>query len=60
VHPNRINDSKYWREQAAKARARAEKMRDPTPRRMMLDIAESYEQLAQLAESRTETSDPAA
>jgi hypothetical protein len=59
VEYNRIDDVKHWLDLAAEVRARAEEMRDPTTPRMMLGIAEGYDQLAKWAESRTQRPAPA-
>jgi hypothetical protein len=49
----RIRDAKYWLDRAAEARALAAEMRDQTPHRMTLSVAECYELLAKSAEPRT-------
>ena len=46
------NDAKRWRERAEEARTIAATLNDPVAKRMMLDIAESYEKLAERAEQR--------
>jgi hypothetical protein len=38
--------AEYWRTRAEKAKAEAEKMRDPECKQIMLDIAEAYEKIA--------------
>ena len=45
-------DPKHWRDRAEEARAMAVQMSDREARNMMLDIAESYEKLANRAEKR--------
>ena len=40
----------YWRERAEEARAQASEMRDPTAKRTLLEIARSYDRLAEQAE----------
>jgi hypothetical protein len=45
-----IFDPKHWRERAKEARTQAEQMRNPDPRRTLLEIADNYEQLASQAE----------
>jgi hypothetical protein len=47
-----INDPEYWRERAAEARNMSEQMADLTASRTMLDIAKSYDYLAERAENR--------
>ena len=46
------NDPRYWIERAEKARDAAEGMTDPVLKKMMLDVADGYERLAQRAEKR--------
>lgn len=43
----------YWQARAEEARTRADRMRDPESKRTMLEIAESFERMARLAEERT-------
>jgi hypothetical protein len=45
-------DPKHWRDRAEEARAMAVQMSDREARNMMLDIAKSYEKLANRAEKR--------
>ena len=40
----------YWRERAKEARAKAVEMRDPEFKRIMFDIAEAYERVADNAD----------
>jgi len=42
----------YWRERAGEARTKAADMRDWETKQDMLDVAQSYETLAKLAEAR--------
>jgi hypothetical protein len=42
----------YWRNRAEEARAVAEQLTTPAARRVMLDIAEGYDKLAEGAEER--------
>jgi hypothetical protein len=51
------DDPKYWRRLAEEARATAGELHDPEARRLMIEIAEGYEQLAVIAE-RKQASDP--
>jgi hypothetical protein len=44
------NGSKYWRGHAAEARTKADQMRDPVTKRILLEIAESYDRIAEIAE----------
>jgi hypothetical protein len=43
----RLSDPEYWRSRAAEARAEAAKMQGPAARRMLLGVAENYDQLAE-------------
>jgi hypothetical protein len=43
------DDSKHWRQLAQDTRATADQLDDPDAKQAMLEIAEGYEQLAQLA-----------
>jgi len=52
-----LNDFKYWRDRAEEARVHAEHFRDSDTRRMMLDIAATYERIAAKAEQRARESD---
>jgi hypothetical protein len=45
-----IDDPKYWRQRATESRRLADQLDDPTQRKTMLEIAEGYEQLGELAE----------
>ena len=47
-----LNDSAHWLQRAQEARATAEGIKDPDAKRVMLGIAESYEQLARRADRR--------
>ena len=47
-----INDPAYWRERAQEARRIAEKLADAFSRQTMLEIAQSYDNLAVIAEAR--------
>ncbi len=47
-----LNDPEHWRGRAEEARTIAEDIHDPEAKRMMLAIAEGYEQLAKRAEDR--------
>jgi hypothetical protein len=44
-----LNNVEHWRDRAEEARVHAEQLTDPEARRMMLDIAKSYERLAERA-----------
>ena len=44
-----FHDPKHWRKRAENARKDSAKIIDPISRRMMLEIAESYENLARRA-----------
>jgi hypothetical protein len=46
------SDPQHWLARAAEARAMAEKIIDPDAKRAMLDVAESYELIAERAKER--------
>ena len=48
----RVNDPQHWRDRAEEARIRAEQICNPDASRMMLEIAASYERLAEKTEER--------
>jgi hypothetical protein len=50
--PSRINDPNHWRGKADEARAMADQLPDAEAKRLMLEVALAYTQLAQLAEAR--------
>ena len=50
--PAEINDPAYWRQRGEEARRAAGQLEDPVAKETMLEIAQSYEQLASLAQSR--------
>ncbi len=50
--PLLFNDPSHWRERAAEARKLAAGMTDPEGRGQMLDIAKSYDKLAERALTR--------
>jgi hypothetical protein len=47
-----LNNVEHWRDRAEEARVHAEQLTDPDARRMMLDIAKSYDKLAERAAAR--------
>jgi hypothetical protein len=47
-----INDPKHWRERAEEARVHAEQRTDEISKKMILRIAEDYDELARRAERR--------
>jgi hypothetical protein len=47
-----LDNVRHWRDRAEEARMHVEQMTDPEARRMMLDIADSYDKLAKRAEQR--------
>jgi hypothetical protein len=55
---NTLDDPERWRSRAAEVRALAESMSDAQARRVMHDIAESYEYLARRAEERAAKQKP--
>jgi hypothetical protein len=54
-----LSNARYLRERAREFRSKAEHQRDDDSKRLMLNLAESYELLARRAEERSETSDGA-
>jgi hypothetical protein len=44
------HDFKYWRSRAAEARAKADQMHDPDAKRTLLDLAASYDRIAERRE----------
>jgi hypothetical protein len=54
-HP--LIDPRYLRERAVEFRARAERVHDESTKRLMLNLAESYEHLARHAEERPNTAE---
>jgi hypothetical protein len=50
--PRLIDNPEHWRARAEETRAIAEKLLDPEARRMMREIADRYEKLAERAERR--------
>jgi hypothetical protein len=47
-----INDSKHWRDRAAKMRVLSDEIKDLEAQRMMLKLANDYDKLADRAEDR--------
>ena len=47
-----VNDPAYWRQRAEEARTVADQLSDPIAQKAMLEIAASYEALADLAAAR--------
>ncbi|HJT07065.1 MAG TPA: hypothetical protein VJ747_09075 [Stellaceae bacterium] len=50
--PSLWNDPEHWRSRAEEARATADQMHDLDSKRVMLGIAEGYDELAARAEAR--------
>jgi predicted kinase len=51
--PSLIDDAKHWRERAREARAHARELaHEPELQRVLLDVARSYERMAEDAEAR--------
>jgi hypothetical protein len=53
--PSLLDNPKHWRERAEAARTVADQVEDPAAKTMMLNIANSYDRLAQRAEQRHQT-----
>jgi hypothetical protein len=49
---------RQWRDRAEEAHVQADQMRDPVARRMLLAIAENYDQLAEQIEARIRSGVP--
>ena len=47
-----LHDVKHWRDSADEARQHAEQMDDPATKRLMLEVAESYVEIAKRAALR--------
>jgi hypothetical protein len=58
--PRLLIDVQHWRGRAAEARATAESFNDPAAIQTMLDIAASYDKLAESAEWHLEALKPQA
>ena len=56
--PTLFDNPKHWRERASEARAIADQVNEPEAKRMMLEIAQTYEQLAERAEARAARPSP--
>jgi hypothetical protein len=50
--PHILNDPEHWRSRAEQARTLAEQMDDPEAARLMVGIADGYDELAKRAEGR--------
>jgi hypothetical protein len=50
--PTALNDPAYWRQRAQEARSIAGLLDDSAAKRVMLQIAQQYEQIAAIAEKR--------
>ena len=53
-----LADARYWRDRAAEAMSMAEGMRDPAAKRLLLEVAEEYRELAEKAEQRERPAEP--
>ena len=47
-----IDDPEYWSQRATESRRMADQLDDPVQKRTMLEIADGYRQLAELAKAR--------
>jgi hypothetical protein len=54
-----FNNTKHWQERAEEARVHAEQLTDPEAKRMMLEIAESYQRFVKRAQERQLSAGPA-
>ena len=48
----------YWRQRAEEARAAAAKMRDGEAKRLLLEVAGSYDKIARRIKARAQSIDP--
>jgi hypothetical protein len=55
---SQTNDPALWRQRAEEARRTAEQLDDAVSQKLLRDIADYYEQLAQLVEMRNATGQP--
>ena len=53
IKKSNFNDPKRWRRRAQKARVLAEQMKDETSKKLMLRIADDYDEIAIRAAERT-------
>jgi hypothetical protein len=53
-----FNNTKHWQERAEEARVHAEQLTDPEAKRMMLEIAESYQRFVKRAQERQLSAGP--
>jgi hypothetical protein len=53
-----LNDETHWRDRAEEARMLAEQMTDLTAKKLMMGVADSYDQLADRAAARNAGSEP--
>jgi hypothetical protein len=57
--PAILDNAAHWRARAEESRVIAEQLQDPESRRMMLNVADSYERLVEHAERRAAEKDHA-
>ena len=50
--PQSTDSAEHWRGRAADTRAKMAEMRDPETKRILQEIAESYDRIADLTEAR--------
>jgi hypothetical protein len=50
--PSLLNDPAHWRKRAEETRSIADKIDDPTAKQTMLQVAEHYERIAVIAQTR--------
>ena len=55
---SQINDPALWRQRAEEARRTAEQLNDAVSQKVLRDMADLYEQLARLVETRNATGRP--
>jgi hypothetical protein len=50
--PTLLNDPAHWRRRAQETRSTADQLDDPVAKQAMLEIAQHYEQIATIADTR--------
>jgi hypothetical protein len=56
--PNLLNDPAHWRRRAREARSIADQLDDPAAKKTMHEVAQHYEQLAAIADTRAVAGKP--
>jgi hypothetical protein len=56
--PTLLNDPAHWRRRAQETRSIADRLDDPVAKQTMLEVAQHYEQIATIAETRVVADKP--